>query len=508
MNIDTYLKEPLEFETEADRYFDPNDKLTIFEIGACEGEDTIKLRRKFPNADIYAFEPLPKNIKKIKLHYKKYGAIDIRLHQLALSDKDGQAEFFVSSGHPDNLPESEDWDYGNKSSSLLPPKEHKRLHKWIRFDQKIKVKTSRLDNFCKGHSIDAIDLVYLDVQGAELLVLEGAGNLIRNIKLIWMEVESIELYKKQPLKQDVQKFMAKNGFKLVKDTVGEVSGDQLYINRKIIKKPGWRRILNKIRGGALRTANKETAVLSNGLRMEIPEDMAWAFEGGDYYEKNVVHWLEKIAERQNKPVFYDVGANYGFYCLTLAPISRACVAFEPVGATFKVLRSNIDRNDLENVQCNRLALSDKVGRGTINIYSSSGNNSIFNRDLPVNHPTKLISEERIELEPLDRFIKRSGMPPPSLIKVDVEGAEMDVLGGAKNTIKKYMPIIFMEYSVATSKDAGYDRSELLSMLRSFNYRVYGLSSNPEDLSLYSPQSKKVDIDNLIAVPKGMDLKTW
>ena len=78
----------------------------------------------------------------------------------------------------------------------------------------------------------------MDVQGAELMVLKGAGELIEHIKLIWLEVESVELYKDQPVRSDVEAFMRDNGFQLLKDTVGRVSGDQLYISNDFYQNSG------------------------------------------------------------------------------------------------------------------------------------------------------------------------------------------------------------------------------------------------------------------------------
>jgi len=241
MNLDDYLSEPLQMEAELDSYFNTKQNLTIFEIGACEGEDTIKLRRRFPNAEIYAFEPLPKNIQRMKRNYKKYRAPGINAHQEALSDRDGKAKFYVSSGHPADLPRTASWDYGNKSSSLLEPKEHLKIHKWLSFKEKIDVKTRRLDSFCREKGIKKIDFIYLDVQGAELKVLEGAGRMLRKIGLIWMEVEKVELYANQPLKNEVEQYMKSHGFKLIKSTVDNIAGDQLYINSRLRR---WRLINN------------------------------------------------------------------------------------------------------------------------------------------------------------------------------------------------------------------------------------------------------------------------
>lgn len=507
MDLDTYLKEPLEFEADVDPYLNPGDKLTIFEIGSCEGEDTIKLRRKYPNADIYAFEPLPKNIRKIKDNYKKYKADGIKLFQLALSDKDGHAGFHVSSGQPKHLPKSKGWDYGNKSSSLLPPKEHMKLHEWIKFNRKIKVETKRLDSFCEKHAISDIDLVYLDVQGAEKLVLEGAGEWLKRIKMIWMEVEAIELYRGQPLKEEVEIFMSKNGFDLIKDTVNDVSGDQLYINRRFKNSRGGGQIRRNLRSW-LTKKNGGLIYSRNGMDLVIPRDMAWAIQDGRYYERNVEYWIGRIANGLERPVFYDVGANYGIYSLTLSGVCEKCIAFEPVKSTFRVLRSNIRHNKSRNVKAYNIALGQKKRVGKIFIYSSSGNNSPYSRNLPEGHPTKFVRTENIQFETLDNFIKSTGEPEPAMIKVDTEGGELSFLKGATNTIRKSMPVIIMEYSTATSEDAGYDRTELLSSLRNFGYIVHGLSSDTHDNTLYSPKVKRPDIDNLIAVPKSLDIKKW
>lgn len=211
--------------------------MIIFDIGACEGEDSIKFSSRFPCACIYTFEPLPKNIKRINGNLKKYKTKNIKVIKKALSDKNGSATFHVSSGKPPKA--SDDWDYGNKSSSLLAPDKTKNVHKWLKFKEKINVKTERLDTFAESEGIQEIDFVYMDVQGAEMMVLNGAGKFITRIKAIWLEVESVELYSHQPLKKDIEAFMKSNGFIKVKDTVDDIAGDQLYLRRDLVAKlPG------------------------------------------------------------------------------------------------------------------------------------------------------------------------------------------------------------------------------------------------------------------------------
>lgn len=235
-SFDSYLDRALPFEREMARLFDGRKPITIFEVGACEGEDSIRLRRRFPHARIHVFEPVPRNVAKIHGNFAKYGVDDVHVHNVALSDTDGHAELHVSTGHPEDQPRTDDWDFGNKSSSLLAPKEHLRTHSWITFDEKIEVTTERLDTFCKSRRISKVDFLYMDVQGAELMVLAGAGRLIGRIGAVWLEVEQVELYAGQPLRSDVEAFMQRNGFTCVLDAVGAVSGDQLYVGRRLLKR--------------------------------------------------------------------------------------------------------------------------------------------------------------------------------------------------------------------------------------------------------------------------------
>lgn len=211
------------------KIYNKNENLIIFDIGACEGESSIFYSEHFPNAKLYTFEPVPSNFELIKKNTATYPSINA--FQLALSNENGTATFHVSSGTPDNVDKEDTSDYGNKSSSLLAPELHTDTHKWLKFENKIEVKTQVLADFCEEKQIPKIDFIHIDVQGAELMVFEGAKEFIKNIDCIWMEVEEVELYKGQPLKPDVEKFMYQRGFFKVLDTTNGQAGDQFYARK-------------------------------------------------------------------------------------------------------------------------------------------------------------------------------------------------------------------------------------------------------------------------------------
>lgn len=228
MDIYNYLSNPIGIEKELRTFLSGKEDIVIFDIGACEGEDSIRYSKMFPKSKIYSFEPREDNFKKINENINIFNSKNICVINEALSDSVGEVDFYVSEGHPEYLQKSNDWNYGNKSSSLFEPTGN--LPKWLEFKRKERVKTNTICNFCKENNIDHIDFIHLDVQGAELLVLGGAEEYIKNIKMIWLEVELIELYKNQPLKNKVIDFIKNNNFSIIKDVCGNEAGDILCLN--------------------------------------------------------------------------------------------------------------------------------------------------------------------------------------------------------------------------------------------------------------------------------------
>jgi 2-O-methyltransferase len=234
VRLDAYLAEPLPFLVQLEPLLATAEKPMIFDIGACEGEDSIRLSRAFPCAAIHAFEPVSSNVEKIRANFARYAPQLSEPHPIALGDFDGVGRLHLSSGHPDGIPRDVGWDFGNKSSSLLPPSPLIRIHHpWLRFESQVTVRVERLDTFCRREGISGVDFVYLDVQGAELQVLEGAGALLQSIRAVWLEVEAVELYAGQPLAPEVDAFMKASGFVLLIDAVEGVSGDRFYVRREL-----------------------------------------------------------------------------------------------------------------------------------------------------------------------------------------------------------------------------------------------------------------------------------
>lgn len=240
--------------------------------------------------------------------------------------------------------------------------------------------------------------------------------------------------------------------------------------------------------------------------LRVPRDMAWCFADGEYYEKNVVYWVGRILGSCTEPVLYDIGANYGYFSVRFAQHCSAIYAFEPVSKTFSVLESNLKRNRLSNVKQFQVGLSDSESAISINLYSSSGNNSIYRRALPPNHPLREIGQETIKVVRLDHFLAQNPLRPPDLMKIDVEGAELYALQGAQEVLARFRPFLCLEYSDSTSNDAGYAKELLLHELHRYDYEIVGLSEDADDLGLIPEADFSTStVANIIAVPKGKSL---
>jgi FkbM family methyltransferase len=169
---------------------------TILEIGCNDGSDTLRFLKATPRAKLFCFEPDPRAIARFK---KKLGRRfkDVKLFEIALSDRNGQIDFHVSDGEDPGLPQG--WD---KSGSIRRPKEHLKVVPSVKFERTVKVNTRRLDDWAAENDVQRVDFIWMDVQGAEADVILGAAKILRETRFLYTEYSDVELYEGQrPLKE-------------------------------------------------------------------------------------------------------------------------------------------------------------------------------------------------------------------------------------------------------------------------------------------------------------------
>ena len=161
-------------------------------------------------------------------------------------------------------------------------------------------------------------------------------------------------------------------------------------------------------------------------------------------------------------VVYDIGANVGFYTLLaskLAGDTGRVYSFEPFPGNIEYLKKHVAINKLSNVEIIDKAVSDQVNNS---LFKIGKNNSVGRLN-----PDGDIVVETITLE---EFIL-DGNLPPSVIKMDIEGAEFNALLGAEKLLKEHSPKIFL----ATHGDEV--KENCLSLLDRLKYKFYPISSD-------------------------------
>lgn len=161
----------------------------------------------------------------------------------------------------------------------------------------------------------------------------------------------------------------------------------------------------------------------------------------------------KNKEILNQTISLDIGANIGSHSIFFSNYFKRVLSFEPVKRTFKILELNTEK--IKNINLFNLALSDTSKKSMIYVnHSASGLSSLENK-------SESFLKEEINTQILDdlNVLKKDEI---GLIKIDVEGHEINVLKGGMETIKKTSPLLLIEYQ-------GSHKKELLSLIKELLY---------------------------------------
>jgi FkbM family methyltransferase len=162
-------------------------------------------------------------------------------------------------------------------------------------------------------------------------------------------------------------------------------------------------------------------------------------------------------------VIYDLGANVGFYSLLASALTGAngqVFSFEPSERNLAYLRRHIQRNRIANCTVWPVAVGADEGKACFHEGGGSCEGHLAAEGTPV----RVIS--------LDARVASGELPPPDLIKCDIEGGELNALRGAASTLVKHRPTIFL----ATHGEKV--RRECHELLRSLGYGLFSCDELP------------------------------
>ncbi len=169
----------------------------------------------------------------------------------------------------------------------------------------------------------------------------------------------------------------------------------------------------------------------------------------------------------NGQVVYDIGAFHGLLTLYFARQAARVIAYEPNSKNHKRLFENIQINGLTNVTVRKLGLGSSPQTATL-VYMPlmSGGGSLE----PKSNSNATTLSEQIEISTLDQDLATAGLPAPDFIKIDVEGWELEVLRGARQTLAAHRPTLFLEMHGQTMAEKKRKVSEIVNFLTETGYR--------------------------------------
>jgi FkbM family methyltransferase len=175
-------------------------------------------------------------------------------------------------------------------------------------------------------------------------------------------------------------------------------------------------------------------------------------------------------------VLYDIGANVGFFTVIGAKLvgpSGHVYAFEPVPGNAELVRRNAERNGFANVTVVEKAVSAESGQGELVLAEYSGGAALSTAAPP---PDATVTVP-VEMVTVDDCVSSGELLAPAAVKIDVEGAELEVLHGMAATIRDHGPIIICE--IDDANQSGYDAkyTTCVDYVRSFGYEVKQLADS-------------------------------
>lgn len=182
------------------------------------------------------------------------------------------------------------------------------------------------------------------------------------------------------------------------------------------------------------------------------------------YERDKQRLLQKYV-RPGMTVF-DIGANAGFYSLGLSRMVGTrgrVIAFEPFGKNVEKILRHIRLNGLENIQVVQAAVAKSDGLCAFNFGESD-----FEGSLAGNHAGQYL----VPTVQLGAGLSKGILPYPDLLKIDVEGAESQLLEGSAVMLAEHHPVIFLALHGSAQKRLCH------SILRSLNYTIEDFDGIP------------------------------
>jgi len=206
------------------------------------------------------------------------------------------------------------------------------------------------------------------------------------------------------------------------------------------------------------------------------------------HEAATLRLIRGILQKQQSPVYVDVGTNIGQHLMACAPVAKEAYGFEPWERVRVMAQTNLDRNNLGHVKILPFGLGESEAQLA---FTPPPENNLGNGSFAGG-----AGSITLHVRGGDAVMTKMNIAP-SVIKIDTEGFEASVLRGLKDTLVKHRPAVIFELGDLSRKDLSS-----LDTIKAFfpaGYEIFGILPSREKPKLvpYTPRGK---YENLLAWP--------
>lgn len=180
----------------------------------------------------------------------------------------------------------------------------------------------------------------------------------------------------------------------------------------------------------------------------------------------------------------DVGANFGWFTLMLSQLVGAngaqgqVHAFEPVQETTDLLNRNAQLNNATNIHISGAALDAQDATRDLYLPDIAVSGSFA-----LHHYNENYQVQKVPTMTLDTYVRLHNLPRVDFIKADIEGAELNMLKGASDTLKRFAPTLMLEVQASSTRLFGHEPAEVHTFLKDHGYEGHILETGGKTRSL-------------------------
>lgn len=194
----------------------------------------------------------------------------------------------------------------------------------------------------------------------------------------------------------------------------------------------------------MQVIEKNIKIGKRELKFKLPENdhSTGIIRSTGLYEKYIVISILNLQNRRKYRKIIDLGANFGYYTIICGGVipGASVIAVEPNPDILDILKSNIDANDLKNVELFECAVGNKAENLTIySNHSNTGTASLHKLDA-------YDAEYKVPVKTLDSLLVDREGYAPDLIKSDLQGFDLEAIDGARQLIQRSYPDIVLEFA--------------------------------------------------------------